>query len=71
MKNLLNLKNRIRYNTRSLVTRLSIRVYALFYLFLERDTLSRLQILINHPQSSREQSPLQYIACTMNVKCEL
>lgn len=39
MKNLLNLKNRIRYNTRSLVTCLSIRVYALFYLFLERDTL--------------------------------
>lgn len=39
MKNLLNLKNRIRYNTRSLVTRLSIRVYALFYLFLERDIL--------------------------------
>lgn len=39
MKNLLNFKNRIRYNTRSLVTRLSIRVYALFYLFLERDTL--------------------------------
>lgn len=39
MKNLLNLKNRIRYNTRSLGTCLSIRVYALFYLFLERDTL--------------------------------
>lgn len=37
MKNLLNLKNatlwnRIRYNTRSLATRLSIRVYFIYFL---------------------------------------
>lgn len=71
MKNLLNLKNatlwnRIRYNTRSLATRLSIRVYALFYLFLERDnTLSpyRVQILINHPRPSMETISVTTLHC--------
>lgn len=67
MKNLLNLKNatlwnRIRYNTRSLATRLSIRVYFIYFLN-EKYSPSpyRVQILINHPQPSREQSLLRYV----------